>query len=99
MEGIKKGVAPLPRKTQRLRGLGSTLPVYQKGLPIPLAKSVGPRWEPASWVSQREPVGRTPLGFRSTGRLRQQYRTSFVISVGEPRNAGKGTCPDSAGLA
>src|SRR4051794_31643540 len=39
MEDIKKGVAPLPRKTQRLRGLGSTLPLYHKGVPILLANS------------------------------------------------------------
>src|SRR3954452_4297601 len=39
MNGIKKGGAPLSRKTQRLRGLGSTLSVYHKGTPILLANS------------------------------------------------------------
>jgi len=57
---------PSPAPTFRAPHLSGTTRIL-------LAKSVGPRWEPASWVPQREPVGRTPLGFRSTERLRQRH--------------------------
>src|SRR4051812_41347006 len=66
-------VGPIDRPLK----LTTTAAVLTENAWIPLAKSVGRRREPAFWVPQRGPVGRTPLGFRSTGRLRQRYPPAF----------------------